>query len=336
MAFSETLFAPAMAPLEVAVLVLPQASILEVASVLDPMRSANRHAGAPRYRWRVVSPTGGPVGLTCGIDLPAGGALEAALGAQLLVVIAGFDQRRGAPPRLISDLRRLAPRFQTIAGVDAGAWVLARAGLLNGHRATVHWEDLEDFARAHPGVDVVPDRYVISGNRITVGGAGPAADLMLHLIARRDGAALAAQVAGSFLYEMGTPGTQPQRPGRLPAARDARVSAALTMMAAHLEEPLPLQRIARAQGLGERRLSQLFRADLGQGPAAAYLELRLQAARRMLTDTGHPVGDIALRCGFSDQTVFSRAFRRRFGVPARALRRSDPAQRDQPDRRQRE
>ncbi len=326
MALRETLFGPSSTPLEVALLVLPQASILEVASVLDPLRSANRHAGETRYRWRVVSPSGGAVGLTCGIDLPASGALGAAFGAGLLVVIAGFEQRIGATPRLIADLRRHSGRFGAIAGVDAGAWVLARAGLLDGHRATVHWEDLEDFARAHANVDVVPDRYVICGNRITAGGAGPAADLMLHLITRRNGAALAAQVAGSFLYELGVPGARPQRPGRLPSARDRRVSAALSAMAAHLEEPLPLIDIAQAQGLGLRRMSQLFRADLGQGPGAAYLDLRLQAARRMVIDTAHPLGDIALRCGFADQTVFARAFRRRFGVSARRLRRgSDPA-----------
>ncbi|WP_209424575.1 GlxA family transcriptional regulator [Pararhodobacter sp. SW119] len=318
-----TVFAPSDQPLEIALLVLPRASILEVASVLDPMRSANRHLGRAGFRWRVVSPGGAPVPLTCGIELPSSGPLSAANGADVLIVIAGYGQAEGANPRLVADLRRMAGRFFAIGGVDAGPWVVARAGLLDGHRATVHWEDLEDFALAHPQVEVVPDRFVISRNRFTAGGAAPAADLMLHLIGRRCGAALAGQVAGSFLYDAAVDGARPQRPGMLPAARDARLSGAMRVMSAHIEAPLPLAAVARQQGLSLRRLEQLFRAGLGQGPGAAYLDLRLQAARRMLVDTRHPVQEIALRCGFAEQSSFSRAFRRRFGMAPRALRASE-------------
>lgn len=320
MAFSETIFSASEEPLDIAVLVLPRASILEVASVLDPLRNANRHLGRAGFRWRVVSPDGAAVPLTCGIELPALGPLAAAQGADVLIVVAGYNQSETATRPLIAGLRRMAPRFRAIGGVDAGPWVLARAGLLDGHRATVHWEDLEDFATAHPRVDVVPDRFVLSRHRFTAGGAAPAADLMLHLIGARCGAAVAGQVAASFQYEAQTDGTRPQRPGMLPLAHDPRLAAALAMMNAHLEDPLPLAVIAQAQGLGLRRMEQLFHAGLGQGPAAAYLDLRLQTARRMITDTRHSLREVALRCGFVDPTGFSRAFRRRFGLPPRALR----------------
>ncbi|MFN6979636.1 MAG: AraC family transcriptional regulator, partial [Gemmobacter sp.] len=207
---SATIFAPEPAPLTVAALVLPQASILEVASVLDPMRAANRHLGQTAFLWRVVSPDGAPVPLTCGIALPAAGALEAAAGADVLMVIAGFGQAQRSDPGLLRALRRAAPRLRALAGIDAGPWVMARAGLLDGYRATVHWEDWEDFAATHPRVDLVPDRFVIDRSRITAGGAGPAADLMHHLIRARHGAQIAAAVAGSFLS---TPraGHEPQR-----------------------------------------------------------------------------------------------------------------------------
>lgn len=316
----ETIFAPTKAPLEIAALVLPRASILEVASVLDPLRNANRHLGREGFRWRVVSPGGAAVPLTCGIELPAVGPLAAAEGADVLIVIAGYNQSEIATRPLIAGIRQMAGRFRALGAVDAGPWVLARAGLLNGHRATVHWEDLEDFAQAHPAIDVVPDRFVISRNRFTAGGAAPAADLMLHLIGARCGAALAGQVAASFLYEAQADGARPQRPGMLPSARDPRLAAALRQMSAHLEEVLPLEAVARAQGLSLRRLEQLFRAGLGQGPGAAYLELRLQAAQRMVVDTRHSLREIALRCGFADPTGFSRAFRRRFGVPPGRVR----------------
>jgi transcriptional regulator GlxA family with amidase domain len=321
MAISESVFSLSTAPLDIAVLVLPRASILEVASVLDPMRSANRHLGRDGFRWRIVSPDGGAVGLTCGIELPAIGPLAAAEGADVLIVVAGYNQSEIATRPLIAGIRRMAPRFRAVGAVDAGPWVLARAGLLDGHRATVHWEDLEDFAQAHPAVDVVPDRFVISRNRFTVGGAAPAADLMLHLIGARCGAGVAGQVAASFLYETTGDGARPQRPGMLPLSHDPRLSAALRMMNAHLDEPVTLSAIAQAQGIGLRRMEQLFHEGLGQGPAAAYLELRLQAARRMVIDTRHGMQEIALRCGFVDPTSFSRAFRRRFDSPPSRMRR---------------
>ncbi|MFT4149627.1 MAG: GlxA family transcriptional regulator [Paracoccaceae bacterium] len=315
-----TLFRPDPAPLTIAMLVLPLASILEVGSALDPLRSANRHLGAEIYRWRVVSPDGRPVPLTCGIELPSTGPLAAAEGADALIVIAGYRQAEMATRPLIRDLRRMAGRFRMVGGIDAGTWVLARAGLLDGHRATVHWEDLEDLAAAHPDIEVVPDRFVIDRNRVTAGGAAPAADLMLHLIASRHGPALARQVAASFITEA-RPGHAPQIARPTPGAGvDARVAAAVARMEARIDAPEPVAETAAAVGLSPRRLESLFRAALGLSPGAYALSLRLQAARRMVTDTAHPLGEIALRCGFSSQSTLTRAFTRRFGQPPSALR----------------
>ena len=318
-----TIFAPSTEPLTLAVLVLPHASILEVASVLDPMRSANRHLGAEVFRWCVVSPDGAAVPLTCGLSLPSVGGIAAAESADALVVVAGYRWTETATRPLVAAIRRMAPRFRAVIGIDTGPWVLARAGLLNGHKATVHWEDLEDFAAAHPAVEVLPDRYVISGNRITVGGAIPAADYMLHLIRARLGAAVAVQVAGSFITTP-RPADAPQVSGPAmpgPLARDPRLVAAMARMEARLDAPEPVAATARAVGLSVRRLEGLFRSELGQSPADWGRDLRLQAARRMLTDTRHPLLDIALRTGFTAQAAFSRAFRRRFGMPPSDLRR---------------
>lgn len=323
MAKTATIFAASQQPLTLAALVLPQASILEVASVLDPMRSANRHLGHEAYRWRVVSPDGRAVPLTCGIELPSTGPLAAAEGADALVVIAGFRQWESATLPLIRDLSRLAPRFAAVGGIDAGAWVLARAGLLNGHRATVHWEDMEDFAAAHPQVEVVPDRFVISGTRFSAGGAAPAADLMLHLIRARHGAALALAVAASFITTA-RPGSEPQHTVTPPRARDPRldprVAQAIARMEARLDAPEPVVETSAAVGLSPRRLETLFRQGLGMTPGAYGLHLRLQAARRMITDTRHPLAEVALRTGFSSPSALSRAFRRAFGRPPGALR----------------
>jgi transcriptional regulator GlxA family with amidase domain len=319
MAQSAPIFAPARGPLTIAVLVLPQASILEVASTLDPLRSANRHLGQDAYRWRVVSPDGRAVPLTCGIELPSAGPLAQAEGADALIVIAGFRQAEVATRPLIRDLRRMAPRFALIGGIDAGPWVLARAGLLDGHRATVHWEDLEDLATAHPAIDVLPDRFVIDRSRFTAGGAAPAADLMLHLIRARHGAALALQVAASFITTA-RPGAEPQiSPPRDPRL-DPRVAAAIARMEAALDAPEPAADLARALGLSPRRLECLFRDALGLTPGAYARSLRLAAARRLVTDTRHPLAEVALRCGFSSPSTLSRAFRRQFGHSPSSLR----------------
>ncbi|WP_022705158.1 GlxA family transcriptional regulator [Pseudorhodobacter ferrugineus] len=318
MAKPATIFAPSTAPLTLAVLVLPQASILEVASTLDPMRAANRHLGTTDYRWRIVTPEGGPVPLTCGIELPSSGTLDQATGADALVVIAGFKQAEVATRPLIATLRRAAPRFAAIGAIDAGPWVLARAGLLDGYSATVHWEDFEDLAAAHPEIEVVPDRFVIDRNRFTAGGAAPAADLMLHLITQRHGTALAHQVAASFIT---TPrdGSDPQTQSNRPRL-DPRIAHAIARMEATLDAPESIATLARNLGLSPRRLETLFRDTLNQSPAAYALTLRLAAARRLITDTHHPLADIALRTGFSSQSTLSRAFTRAFGHPPSQLR----------------
>ncbi len=206
---SATIFGPAQGPLTLAALVLPQASILEVASVLDPLRSANRHLGTEAFRWRVVSPDGAPVPLTCGIELPSTGPLDAAEGADALVVIAGFRQAEVATRPLIRSLRRIAPRFRAVGGIDAGAWVLARAGLLDGHRATVHWEDLEDLAAAHPQIDVAarPLRVVRQPRHRGRRGPGSRPDAAPDRCAPRRGA----RAAGGGLVHHHAPATGPSR-----------------------------------------------------------------------------------------------------------------------------
>lgn len=327
------IFTPAAAPLTIALLVLPQSSILEVASALDPLRNANRQLGHEAYRWRVVTADGAPAPLTCGLSLPSSGPLSVAIGAEALIVVAGYRLDRAVTRELIRELRRIAPRFALVGGIDAGPWVMARAGLLNGHRATVHWEDLEDLAAAHPEIDVVPDRYVIDRKRATIGGAAPAQDFMLHLIRARHGAALARQVANSFLTRA-RPGSEPQiAPPALDPALDPRVAAALARMEARIDAPETAARTAAAVGLSPRRLEALFRQTLGTTPGAHALGLRLQAARRMLNDTAHPLAEVALRTGFSSPATLSRAFRRGYGHAPGALRNTQtggqpPAPRD--------
>ena len=184
----------------------------------------------------------------------------------------------------------------------------------------MHWEDLEDLAAAHPQVDVVPDRFVIDRNRFTAGGAAPAADLMLHLIRSRHGPATALQVAASFITTA-RDGAEPQVLPHKPDLRlDPRVAQTVARMEATLDMPEPVPALATRVGLSPRRLEMLFRQNLGLPPAAYALDLRLAAARRMITDTRHPLAEVALRTGFSSPSTLSRAFRARFGHAPSHLR----------------
>ncbi len=235
--------------------------------------------------------------------------------------MASFRIAEQSTPAFLARLRRLAPQVRAMAAVDGAAWFLARAGLLNGTRATVHWEDLEAFTADFPAIDVRRDRYVISGDRITT--AAPRLALTsCWTRSARQGAELALSVAGTLLYDPVHTATAPQR--TMSAARIARADPALgravALMEAAVEDPPPVAEIARRIGLSARRMEMLFRARLGTSPGRFFLDLRLEEARRMVTDSRLPLQEIALRTGFSGQAAFARAFRARFGSTATALR----------------
>jgi transcriptional regulator GlxA family with amidase domain len=321
------IFAPSDEPLRVTVLLLPESSMMSLASTLDPMRAANRLAQRPLFSWRIVTPEGTPAALTCGVAVAADGGFGRDAEGDVLIVVAGFRHERHASRQLLDLLRGATRRFRAFGGVEAGSWLLARAGLLDGRSATTHWEDLEDFAARFPGVEVLPDRFVIDGRCFTSGGASPTFDLMLHLIRRRFGYPLALEVASVFIYdEAHTPNdAQPLVSlGRL-AGYEPRVAAAIRLMEGHLDSPLTTAAIARRLDLSARSLELLFKQALGMGPGTYYLRLRLQAARRLLLDTRLSMQVIAVRSGFGSHSAFSRTFRRHYALSPTAYRRAHRA-----------
>lgn len=320
------IFAPEAAALAVGIVVMAEANALALAACVDPMRAANRRAGRSLYHWRYLSPAGGPVPLTAGFAI-ATEPLSARPAVDVLAIVAGFRLEEQATPALRVRLRQIAPGLRAMIGIDGGSWFLAHAGLLDGEAATVHWEDLEAFAARFPAIEVRRDRYVISGRRVTTGGAAPCLDMMLDLIRARQGAELAMRVAGALVYQPTEAAGAPQR--AVPAARLARsdpaVGRAIARMEAAIEDPPAIAEIARAIGLSPRRLEMLFAERLGTSPGRFFRDLRLDEARRMVTDTGLPLHEIALRSGFSGQAAFARAFRARFGLSASGLRAGAPA-----------
>ena len=304
------------------ILVLDAFSNLTLAALVEPLRAANRMAGRRLFDWSVLSEDGGPVTSSSELQVDADAAMAAG-GADTLYVVASYEAEARATPDVRRFLRAAARRGAVIAGLESAPYVLALAGVLDGHRATTHWEDLRDFAERFPAVTAVPDRFVIDRRRITAGGALPTLDLMLDLLRREQGLSLALAVSSTFLYEGAPPGHDPQHmvaAGRL-AWQDPLLVRAIRLMEANIEAPLPVEAIAAELGIGPRALLQRFRATLGTGPKAYYAELRLALARRLLENTDRPVNDIAADCGFASGSALARAFRTRYGVnPAGARR----------------
>jgi transcriptional regulator GlxA family with amidase domain len=201
---------------------------------------------------------------------------------------------------------------------------MARAGLLDEKQATTHWEDLDKFAQAFPEVQVQNARYVIAGNRMTSGGAAPAIEMMLDLIASRFGSRLAGRVAGSFIYESDARPTRPQSRQVARLSHSALTARAQAVMEGAMEDPLPIAEIARRLGVGQRALQMQFRLRLGCTPQEHYLGLRLSEADRLVIQTTTPLQDIALATGFTSQSSFARAYSRAYGMAARKRRALNP------------
>ena len=293
--------------------------MLSLAAAVDPMRAANRQAGRALFDWQFATPDSDDVQLTSGLRLLAA-PLRRVEACDLLLIIAGFDLQRQSTPALRASLRRLAAGGAVVAGIDGGAWIMADAGILDEHRATTHWEDLEKFSVAFPDVRTENARFVESGARWTSGGAVPAIDMMLHLIAQRHGPALADKVAGSFIYDSTDAPTRPQSQPAQRLSHSPLTARAHSIMAAHLEAPLTINALAASLGVSTRSLQMQFQSALGLSPRGHYLRLRLQDADRRVTQTDQTLQDIALATGFASQSSFARAYSRFFGTSARARR----------------
>ena len=209
-----------------------------------------------------------------------------------------------------------------MGGVDTGAWILAKAGLLNGKSATTHWEDLEDFTSNFRRTNVQPDRFVIDKDVVTIGGASPTFDFMLHLIRSRIGYPLALEVASVFVYDETHFSTDAQPLVSLGLLNDfePRVTKAIRIMESRLDEPISVTAIARKLSMSSRRLENLFRQHLQASPGSYYLNLRLQRARKYVTDTLLPMQEIAIRTGFNSLSAFSRSFKQSYNSTPSAYR----------------
>jgi transcriptional regulator GlxA family with amidase domain len=301
----------------VVLLLFPGFSNLCLANAVEPLRAANTLARRPLYRWRFIAMEDEPLHSSSGLPVR-----PEALGPEVGRHAPGDAELWPctlATPDTLRRLRGAAGRFGLVAGLDTGSWLMARAGLLNGYRATSHWDVLSSLEEGFPEVDVVTDRFVIDRDRASCGGATATLDLMLELIGRRHGTALALDVAALFLYGGGAarPAAAYARPAAPDPAGGGGADAAATW-----RSRLTIAAIATSLGLSQRQAGGAVPAHADLTPVQLYRRIRLAEARRRILETTQSVAEIAGRCGYGDPAAMTRAFRAAFGATPTDLRRN--------------
>jgi transcriptional regulator GlxA family with amidase domain len=228
-----------------------------------------------------------------------------------VLVCGGIDVQRATTRPVLNWLRREARRGVAFGGLCTGAHALAKAGLLDGKKATIHWENQDGFAEEFEAVKLAKSVFVVDGNRMTTAGGTASLDLMLKLIAADHGEEIANTVADQLIYSTIRTDQDTQRlsiPTRI-GVRHPKLSQVIQMMEAAIEEPVSPADLAADVGMSTRQLERLFRRYLNRSPKRYYMELRLQKARNLLMQTDMSVINVALACGFASPSHFSKCYR---------------------------
>jgi transcriptional regulator GlxA family with amidase domain len=320
-------------PQTIGFVLLPRYSMIALVSAIEAMRQANRLSGKDFYRWPLFSIDGRPVAASNGLVLPLDGDLEAAGKLQTIALVSGVEVQRVDQGRIIPWLRRMDRKGADIGALCTASYLLAKAGLLDGHSCTIHWENIAGFTEQFPEIEATNELFEIDRNRFTCAGGTAPLDLMLNVIAAQHGHDLAAAVADQFMHERIRDQHDHQRmslPARL-GVRHPKLLSVISLMEENLEEPLSRAGLALEAGLSTRQLERLFRKYLQRSPARYYLELRLNKARLLLLQTNLSVIDVALACGFVSASHFSKCYRDYFGRTPRKERGLPPAPEDEPE-----
>jgi AraC family transcriptional regulator, glycine betaine-responsive activator len=306
---------PVNLPQIISLVLVPEFTMMPVTAAIEPLRLANRLAGKPLYSWTLHSIDGQAVSASNGILTMVNGDLENIPQDAAVIVCGGLNIQHHTDKRLLSWLRKTSRRGVDIGAVCTGAHVLAEAGLLDGYKCTIHWENLPGFNEAFPDIDATGGLFEIDEDRFTSAGGTTALDMMLSLITSQHGPDMAAQVAETILHSPIRHHSENQRlslPARI-GARHPKLVSIIEKMEENLEDPLSPSLLAKQAGLSTRQLERLFRRYLDRSPKRYYLELRLKKARSLLLQTDMSVINVALACGFSSPSHFSKCYRAHYG-----------------------
>lgn len=285
-------------------------SMIAFSACIEPLRLANYVSGQTLFAWRLYSKDGLPVEASNGISVSTDGAYTDVGPMPDVVVCAGIDVRNGTTRELIARLRRLSLYGTSIGAVCTGTYVLAKAGLLDGYRCTIHWEAQEALIEEFPDLTVTDELYEVDRNRFTCAGGTAAIDMMLARISAKAGPAIAALVTDSLIHHRQREGDEHQRMqlrSRLGIV-NPKVLQVVELMEANVETPLSCAGLASKAKLSSRQLERLFRKYFDEKPTRFYLRIRLNQARRLLLQTSMPILRIGIACGFVTASHFSKSY----------------------------
>lgn len=301
--------------MKVAFLLQPAFTLVAFSSFVDALRLAadeGDRSRPVRCQWSVLSPDGRPIAASCGIEVTPTGELEKPEQYDYVVVVGGLlSQGRRLPTRAIAFLRDAAKARVTLVGVCTGSFILARAGLLEGHRACVSWFHYREFAEEFPGHALTSNQlFVVDRKRITCAGGTSVVHLAAHLIARHVDRSEAQKALRIMIEKAALPSGTPQpQPADSERTDNVRVRRAMLIMERNLGARFAVSELARELHISTRQLERLFQDEIGMSPAAYARRLRLRHAHELLTQTRRPISEVALEAGFADGSHFSRRFR---------------------------
>ncbi len=291
-------------------------TLLSFASAVEALRIANRMSESTLYSWELMGEGGITVTCSAGTEFKVDRDLGEIGRDDTVMICGGINIQAATTKKLISWMRREARKGAVMGGLCTAAFSLAKAGLLDGKRATIHWENQDSFAEEFEEVELTKSVFVVDKTRLTTAGGTSSIDLMLKLIANDHGEELANAVADQLIYSSIRTDQDTQRlsvPTRI-GVRHPKLSLVIQMMESNIEEPISPAILAKDVGMSTRQLERLFRRYLNRSPKRYYMELRLQKARNLLMQTDMSVINVALACGFASPSHFSKCYRSHYNT----------------------
>lgn len=309
-------------PIRYGFLLMPNFSMIAFSSAIEVLRMANRLGRQDLYHWPIYTMDGEPVAASNRLLITPDASVNEVRDLEGIFVCAGMRVAQTWSERLHFHLNRFAQTKMVIGGICTGTHLLAKAGLLDGYKCTIHWENIASLREMSPAVLVTEELFEIDRNRYTASGGSAPLDMMLQLVKAQHDNTLAVSISEQFMCDRmrGAYDKQKIPLKLLLGANQPKLTEAVELMEANLEELINLDDLSSLVGISRRQLERLFKKYLGCVPRRYYLDLRLKKARQLLLQTASSVSDIAIACGFVSASHFSKSYREMFGISPRAER----------------
>ena len=304
-------------------LVLPGFSMIALAAAVDALRLANRFNRSEIYTWKTIAVNNDHILASNKLNFQPDITINDEEMYDYLFVCGGARVRNTWNPSIGNWLIQKDKQGIPLGGLCTGTYILAKAGLLDGYRSTIHWENIAATREEFPSLNITDDVYEIDRNRYTSAGGISPIDLMHHLISLHHGRQLASEVCEGFLVDHIRNMTDPQRTPlrqRLGTSQP-KLTEAVVLMEANLEDKLSVDELANLIGLSRRQVERLFKRYLNSTPSTYYQKLCLRNARRLILQTETPIIEISILCGFNSAPHFSKCYKDMFNLTPRDDRR---------------